>query len=200
MTVTASPADVPAGTLVGHPQPGLGKGGTLLAAIAATAALSFGNQAIAASLATQLAELQIEAVRYFMNSYWVSADQIIANTTVAAAITLWSPRDKRLADLLARIATRQAVVNTLVAAGTPSTVGTGMQPSQYSVAYPPSNSAYPLTSPDVKLYSLQVELVNYLMQKAYVTAATLLATMTGAQTYPWNGYASGYTWFSDDYA
>lgn len=200
MTVTASPADVPAGTATGNPQAGLGKGGTLLAEIAAVSALNFGNQAISNTLHTKLNRLQIEAVEYFMASYWVAADQIIASTTVQTALTLWSPRDSFLAGLLARIASRQAQVNILVAAGTPSLETTGVQPTQYSVAYPPSNSGYPLTSPDVKLYSLQTELVNYLMNKPYVTAATILSAMNGAQTYDWNGYTSNYTWYSNDYA
>lgn len=206
MTVVASTADVPAGTATGNPQPGLGKGGTLLAGIAATQALvtAAKNPASQNALQGQLDLLQVEAVQYFMGSYWVAADQIIANTTVAAAITLWgmgSPvRDQHLAELLARIVSRQAQVNILVAAGTPSLETTGVQPTQYSVAYPPPNSGYPLTSPDVKLYALQTELVNYLMQKAYVLAATILSVMNGAQTYDWNGYTSNYTRYSNDYA
>lgn len=189
MTVVASPADVP-------PQgysTGLGKGAALLAEIAAIQAMvtAAANPRTAPALAARLNMLQMEAVDYFMGSYWVSADSIL--TTMTASMILPKAGDRHVTAALADIAARAAQVVILLAAGTPI-----VNPLQYSRAYPPSNSGYPLTGPDVYLYGLQTQLVDYCMLKAILPAALILSTMTGAQTYPWNGYTSTYTWYQID--
>ena len=198
MTVTASPADVPAGTPPGVPQNTLGKGQQVLSDIAAVQALvtAAANPAVQPALVARLNQLQIEAVDYFMGSYWVAADQILAVMT--ADMILPRAGDAFVTAQLAKIATRATQVAALVAAiftmhGTPP--GGVDEADQYSVGYPAPNSGYPLTEPDVYLYMLQTQLVDYCMNRGILPATTILATMTGVQTYPWNGYQSDYTWY-----
>ena len=74
MTVTANPLDVP-----GVYGQGPGKGTQVLNAVAAQQAVV--NAAVGpfvTAAQAQLNLLQIEAVDYFMQSYWVAADQILA--------------------------------------------------------------------------------------------------------------------------
>lgn len=196
MTVTASPVDVPPGTATGTPQGTLGKGGTLLAAITNlnTAIANTTQPQAVANLNAALVAAQVAAVDYFMQSFWVSADQIIAQMATAPTDLRVISR-KELSDAnsfvnrqLALIAQRQAQVTAAIAAGTPT-----VNPLQYSVAYPPPMAGYPLTLPDAVLYQLQTQLVDYYMAKAILPASLILSTMTGVQTYPWNGYESNYT-------
>lgn len=189
MTVTASPQD----TLgYGEQFNPVGRGQLLLNGIAAQQALVNAptNQNVKASQLAQLNALQMEAVDYFMASYWVSADQILA--------TMPPPTTGRfggyVSSQLTSIATRAAQVAALIAAGTPVSPIGNLAP-QYSRAYPPSNSAYPLQGPDVFLYGLQTQLVDFLMATQVTPAWQILATMTGAQTWPYN-YVSNYTWYS----
>lgn len=210
MTVTASPQDVPAGTQsapgtpAGNAQGTLGKGGLLLSTITqlqAKIALTTQPQALA-NLEFVLNAAQIQAVDYFMASYWVAADQIIAQlcTSPNDIRGPMGPADKTyVTNQLALIAQRQAQVTAAIAAGTPVA-----NPLQYSTAYPPPMSGYPLTLPDAVLYALQTQYVDYLMTHGgpILSAATILADMTGTQTYPWNGYTSDYTsyqWYIDGY-
>lgn len=196
MTVLASPADVPAGTSTNSPQGTIGKGQSLLNAIATVQGIvtAARNPALQPFMVAQLNTLQIEAVDYFMGSYWVSADQILAKMTTD--FVLPKKGDTYVAAQQLAIAARLAAVNALVAAGY-TLVGTppGGVGQQYSVGYPPPNSGYPLTTPDVLWYQLQTQLVDYCMAKGILPAATILATMTGVQTYPWNGYQSDYTFY-----
>ena len=210
MTVIASPADVGPGTQNGTNNGQLGKGQLLLNGIAATQTAY--NNAVANSinklrLGDQLTLLQIEAVDYFMGSYWVSADQIIAQMYPAKCV-IPKAGDKFITAQVAAIAARIAEVNALVAAnytqvGTPpGGLALGGPASQYSVGYPAPNSGYPLTTPDVLWYQLNTQLVDYMMTKAVLPASLILSFMTGMQTYPWNGYTSNYTWYQpywDDY-
>lgn len=192
MTVAASPADVP-------PQgynTGLGRGAQLLADIASIQALvtAAANPAVQAALVDRLNRLQIEAVDWFMMSFWVAADQILAEMATGSNDMRVMPAagDAWVIGQLSAISARQATVDALVAAGTPALPANG---TQYTKAYPPPNSAYPLTEPDVLLYQLQTQLVDYYMAKAYLPASLILSHMTGTQTYPFNGYQSGYTMF-----
>lgn len=198
MTVTASPADVPAGTPTRAPQGAIGKGQSLLNEIAAIQALvtAAKNPATQPDLVTRLNRLQIQAVDYFMGSYWVSADSILA-ATYPAEFILPHSGDPYVTAKLAAIAARVAQINN------PGTVGIQDRPpggtapskanSQYSVSYPAPISGYPLTEPETVWYQLQTQLIDYCMNKGILPAATILSFMTGAQTYPWNGYQSDYT-------
>ena len=180
--------------------PAADTGGTaLLADIVAIQTLignSIANSVNAAAIPQYqnvLNDLEMQAVDHFMATYWVSADSILAalppptNNKFAAFIT----------SALAQIAARKAAVAALVALGTPvSTVGN--EAPQYSTAYPPPISGYPLTGPDTFWYQLQVELVDFCMANGVLTAAQILSTLVGAQTYPFNGYASDYTSYQGD--
>lgn len=200
MTVTASPADVPPGTQTGNPI-GVGKGQSLLNAITAlqTAIANTTQPQAVANLNAALAAAQVAAVDYFMQSFWVSADQIIAQMATAPNDKRVMPKkgDAYVTAQLALIAQRQAQVTAAIAAGTPVA-----NPLQYSATYPPPMSGYPLSLPDAVLYALQTQLVDYYMAKSYLPASLILSTMTGTQTYPWNGYTSDYTsyqWYIDGY-
>lgn len=167
MTVVASSADT-----AGSKGNGLGKGQTLLNAIAAVQALVT-SAPLNLSAAAQLNLLQIEAVDYFMNSFWVSADKILA---AFAPIPVNSRYGAYITAQLAAIATRAAAVATLVAQGLPTST-LGNQAPQYSVAY------LPYQVPDTYWYQLNTQLVDFLMWNGIVTASSILSTMTGAQTY-----------------
>lgn len=196
MTVTASPADVPAGTPGRTPQNTLGKGQLVLSEIAAVQALvtAAANPAVQPALVARLNQLQIEAVDYFMGSYWVSADQILAVMT--ADMILPNGGDAFVTAQQAKIAVRLAQINTPGAVGIQDIPPGGTTESaQYSVSYPAPMSGYPLTEPETVWYQLQTQLVDYCMNKGILPAATILATMTGVQTYPWNGYQSDYTFY-----
>ncbi len=166
----------------------------LLTGIAAVQALVNAptNQAVKAAQIAQLNALQIQAVDHFMGTYWVSADQILATIAIpAGGPKAWATEIARLQGL---IAIRQAQVNALIAAGAPVSP-VGNEAAQYSTSYPPPMKGYPLTLPDADLYHLQQTLVDFLMTTNIVQASTILATMVGAQTYPYNGYVSNYTYY-----
>lgn len=195
MTVTASPNDIGPGSMNGTNGGRLGKGQTLLneiAVVQTTLALSMAASPNSQALAARLNQLQIQAVDYFMGSFWVSADQILATIPIPAGGPVTTT--KEITRLQGLIAIRQAQVNTLIAAGIPVSP-VGNEAPQYSTGYPPPMSGYPLTLPDAVLYALQQQLVDLLMTTGIVQASTILATMTGTQTYPWNGYASNYTYY-----
>jgi hypothetical protein len=194
VTVAASPADLPPGTATNQPQP-TGKGQSLLNAIATLQAAATAAPSNL-SLAAALNAAQIAAVDYFMASYWVSADQILATF---APIPVNSKVGPFITASLAAISARAATVAALVAKGLP-TITLGNQAPQYSVAYAPPNAGYPLTTPDVFWYQLNTQLVDFLMVNGILSAATILSTMTGTQTYPWNGYVSNYTFYQNDIA
>ena len=177
MTVTASPADVP-----GTHGNGLGKGQTLLNAIAALPAVAYPATVSQRAVKTQLSLLQIEAVDYFMGSYWVSADQILAQMT-----SMMQGADKHVFDLQAKITARLAIVATIPPAVPPPALVYGNQAPQYSAYMPP----FPLTPPDGPWYALCTELVDYCMVKGILPAGLILSTMTGAQTYPFQYNTNG---------
>lgn len=150
MAVTASPLDV-----TGVYGNGPGKGTQVLNAVAAQQAIVNAApnpiQLIAAQ--AQLNLLQINAVDYFMSSYWTSADQILATF---APIPITSRYGAYITAQLAAIAARAAAVAALVAKGLPtSTIGN--QAPQYSVAY------LPYQVPDTFWYQLNTQLVDFLM-------------------------------------
>jgi hypothetical protein len=194
MTVSASPADI---ATIQPNQPTVGKGQLLLNAIAAVQTLvnAYANPAAQASLLNELNRRQIEAVNYFMGSYWVAADVILATISIPSGGSLATRNE--ITRLQALITNRQNQVNTLIAAGIPVSP-VGNEASQYSTAYPPPMSGYPLTLPDSQLYSFQMQLVNLLMATSLIPASQILSTMTGTQTYPWNGYISNYTYYQND--
>lgn len=205
MTVTASPNDLPPGSAT-NTAPGslgaVGKGQTLLNGIAATQTAlnaSVPNSVNNRQLAYNLNQLQIQAVDYFMATYWVAADQIIAQMYPAMAI-LPKNTPKFVTSQLAAIAARAAqlvAIGTSTPTGTPpgGTVAQGNNYPQYSRAYPLPSSGYPLTQPDVYWYQLNTQFVDYLMNKAHLPASLILSFMTGVQTYASNAYWSNYTFY-----
>ncbi len=163
-------------------------GAAILANVAAVQTLvnAAANPAVQSLLLQQLNALQTQAVDHFMATYWVSADQILA--------TIVPPTNSRygayVTAQLAAISARAAQVATIVAAGLPAITMGNVAP-QYSVAYPLTRV------PDTYWYMLQVQLVDFCMANAIVTASQILSTMTGAQTYVFH-YVSDYTFYQSD--
>ena len=180
MTVIASTFDVP-----GVYGQGLGKGTQVLNAVAAVQATVNAAPANSVQLAASLAQLnllQIEAVDYFMLSYWTSADQILATV---APIPVNNRYGAYITAQLAMISARAAAVATLVAKGLPtSTIGNQGVP-QYSIAY------LPYQVPDTYFYQLNTQLVDFLMAMGILPASLILSTMTGVQTYVFNYNTNG---------
>ena len=144
MTVVASSLDVP-----GVRGQGVGKGTQVLNAVAAQQAIVNAAPAgiqLAAALA-QLGLLQIEAVDYFMGSYWVSADSILA---AFAPIPVNNRYGTYITTQLSMISARAAAVATLVAQGLPTSTQGNYAP-QYSVAY------LPYQVPDTYFYQLSTQ-------------------------------------------
>jgi hypothetical protein len=188
MTVTASPADVP-----GVYGQGVGKGTQVLNAVAAQQAVV--NAAVGPFVvpaAAQLNLLQIEAVDYFMGSYWVSADSILATFGASLTPQLCGRHYAYVTKQLAAIAARLAQINQTNPAQYSQVITQGNEAPQYSAYMPP----FPLTPPDTFWYALQTTLVDYLMGKGIVTAASILSTMTSVQTYPFTYNTNG-QYFSD---
>ena len=179
MTVTASPLDV-----TGVYGQGPGKGTQVLNAVAAQQAIVNAApnpiQLIAAQ--AQLNLLQINAVDYFMGSYWVSADQILATFVLPTTGRYGS----YITSQLAQIAARLAQINQ-VPAQYSQVITAGNQALQYPAYMPP----YPNTPPDSYWYQLQTQLVDFLMTHGVVLASTILSTMSGAQTYPFSYNTNG---------
>ncbi len=170
MAVTASPLDV-----TGVYGQGPGKGTQVLNAVAAQQIVA--NAAVGAFVPgaqAQLNLLQIEAVDYFMGSYWVSADQILATFVLPTTGRYGS----YITSQLAQIAARLAQINQ-VPAQYSQVITVGNQAPQYPAYMPP----YPNTPPDSYWYQLQTQLVDFLMTHGVVLASTILSTMNGAQTY-----------------
>lgn len=94
--------------------------------------------------------------------------------------------DAYVMDMLARIAARAAQVMQILANGIPVP-----NPLQYSRSYSL------VVTPDTYWYALQMQLIDYCMNKAILPASAILATMTGFQTYPFN-YVSNYTYYQTD--
>jgi hypothetical protein len=185
MTVAASPLDVP-----GVYGQGVGKGTQVLNAVAAQQAVV--NAAVgpfAVPAAAQLNLLQIEAVDYFMGSYWVSADQILATF---APLPVNSRYGAYIIAQLAAIAARTAQINQTNPTQYSQVVTQGNQAPQYSAYMPP----FPLTPPDTFWYQLQTQLVDFLMTTGILPASLILSTMTGVQTYPYTYNTNG-QYFSD---
>ena len=178
MTVIASPLDVPG--IYGQ---GPGKGTQVLNAVAAQqTVVNAAAGPFVTAAAARLNMLQIEAVDYFMGSYWVSADSILA---AFAPIPVNNRYGIFITAQLAMISARAAAVATLVAKGLPtSTIGNQGVP-QYSIAY------LPYQVPDTFWYQLQTQLVDFLMQTSIVPAALILSTMTGVQSYAFNYNTNG---------
>ena len=180
MTVTASPADVP-----GVYGQGPGKGTQVLNAVAAQqAVVNSAPPAFIAAAAAQLNMLQIEAVDYFMGSYWVSADQILATFSPLPSAPKYNAY---ITAQLNAIAARLAQINQTNPAQYSQVITQGNEAPQYSRYSPP----YPLTPPDTYWYQLQTQLVDFLMENGIVLASNILATMTGAQTYAFDYNSNG---------
>ena len=179
MTVVASSEDV-----TGVHGNGPGKGTQVLNAVAGLQAIVNAApnpiQLIAAQ--AQLNLLQINAVDYFMGSYWVSADQILATFVLPTTGRYGS----YITSQLAQIAARLAQINQ-VPAQYSQVITVGNQAPQYPAYMPP----YPNTPPDPYWYQLQTQLVDFLMQTSIVPASLILSTMTGAQTYAFNYNTNG---------
>lgn len=179
MTVSASPADVP-----GIRGQGVGKGQTLLNAIAAQQAIvnAAPNSTQLLAAQAQLNLLQIEAVDYFMGSYWVSADSILA--------TIPPPTNNKYKTYinaqLNAIAARLAQINQVPPQYSQALVY-GNQAPQYPAYMPP----FPNTPPDTYWYALQTQLVDFLMTTGILPASLILSTMTGAQAYAFNYNSNG---------
>lgn len=179
MTVVASSADV-----TGVHGNGPGKGTQVLNAVAAQQAIvNAATPAFIGSAAAQLNLLQIEAVDYFMGSYWVSADSILAAFAPLPVNSKYGPYiTAQLAAIAARLAQIQQVPPQYRQA-----LVYGNQAPQYPAYMPP----YPNTPPDTYWYQLQVQLVDFLMANGIVLASNILSTMTGAQTYAFNYNTNG---------
>jgi hypothetical protein len=191
MTVTASPADVP-----GVYGQGVGNGQSLLNAIAAiqttlnTISATATQQRLA--LGVTRAALQVQAVDYFMGSYWVSADQILATFSTSLTVQACGRYYGYVQSQLTAIAARLAQINQTNPTQYSHVITMGNQEPQYSRYSPP----YPLTPPDTYWYALQTQLVDFLMATGIVPASLILSTMTGVQTYPYTYNTNG-QYFSD---
>ncbi len=179
MTVVASSADV-----TGVYGQGPGKGTQVLNAVAAQQAIvnAAPNPIQLAAAQAQLNLLQINAVDYFMGSYWVSADQILATFVLPTTGRYGS----YITSQLAQIAARLAQINQ-VPAQYSQVITVGNQAPQYPAYMPP----YPNTPPDGYWYALQTQLVDFLMTHGIILASTILSTMSGNQTYPFTYNTNG---------
>ena len=174
MTVTASTFDVPG--IYGQ---GPGKGTQVLNAVAAQQAVV--NAAVGpfvAAAQAQLNLLQIEAVDYFMLSYWTSADQILAVMGSLLTPQACGKHYTYVTKQLAAIAARLTQINQVPAQYSQALVFGNVAP-QYSKYMPP----YPNTPPDTYWYALQTGLVDYVMTHGIILASLILSTMAGAQSY-----------------
>ena len=180
MTVVASSADV-----TGVYGQGPGKGTQVLNAVAAQQAIvnAAPNPIQLAAAQAQLNLLQINAVDYFMGSYWVSADQILA---AFAPIPVNSRYGAYITAQLAAIAARLTQINQVPPQYSQALVY-GNQAPQYPAYMPP----YPNTPPDGYWYALQTQLVDFLMTQGIILASTILSTMSGNQTYPFTYNTTG---------
>ena len=178
MTVTASPSDV-----TGVHGNGPGKGTQVLNAIATLQAL-VNSAPLNLSAATQLNLLQINAVDYFMGSYWVSADSILSTFS---PLPTNSKYGSYITAQLNAIAARLAQINQTNPTQYSQALVYGNEAPQYPAYMPP----YPNTPPDTYLYQLQTQLVDFLMANGIVLASNILSTMTGAQTYAFNYNTNG---------
>ena len=179
MTVTASPLDV-----TGVYGNGPGKGTQVLNAVAAQQAIvnAAPNPIQLIAARAQLNLLQINAVDYFMGSYWVSADQILATFVLPTTGRYGS----YITSQLAQIAARLVQINQVPPQYSQALVY-GNQAPQYPAYMPP----YPNTPPDGYWYQLQTQLVDFLMATSLLPASLILSTMTGAQTYAFNYNTNG---------
>ena len=180
MTVTANPLDVP-----GVYGQGPGKGTQVLNAVAAQQIVA--NAAVGAFVPGAQAHLnllQIEAVDYFMGSYWVSADQILATF---APLPVNNKYGAYITAQLNAITARLAQINQV----NPPQYSQALNYGNYAPQYPAYMPPYPNTPPDGYWYALQTQLVDFLMANGIVTAGSILSTMTGAQTYAFNYNTNG---------
>jgi len=192
MTVAASPADAP-----GIRGNGLGKGQTLLNAIAALQTTVNNSPAHTPQLYSaqaQLNLLQIEAVDYFMGSYWVSADSILVTMGNLLTQQACGKYFLYVTQQRALIAARLTQINQINPPQFSQALVYGNEAPQYSAYMPP----YPNTPPDTVWYQLQTQLVDFCMTIGIIPAFLILSTMTGAQTYPFtyntnNQYFSPYS-------
>lgn len=179
MTVVASSEDV-----TGVHGNGPGKGTQVLNAVAGLQAVVSGaSPAFIVAAKAQLNLLQIEAVDYFMGSYWVSADQILATF---APLPVNNKYGAYITAQLNAITARLAQINQAPPQYSQALVY-GNQAPQYPAYMPP----YPNTPPDGYWYALQTQLVDFLMANGIVTAGSILATMTGNQSYAFNYNTNG---------
>ncbi len=179
MTVVASSADV-----TGVHGNGPGKGTQVLNAIAAAQSLvSASAPPFLQSAQAQLNLLQIEAVDYFMGSYWVSADKILAAFAPLPTNSKYGPY---ITAQLNAITARLAQINQVPPQYSKALVY-GNQAPQYPAYMPP----FPLTPPDPYWYQLQTQLVDFLMTNGVVLASAILSTMSGVQTYAFNYNTNG---------
>ncbi len=179
MTVVASAFDVP-----GVHGNGVGKGTQVLNAVAAQQAIvNSASSAFIITAAAQLNMLQIEAVDYFMGSYWVSADSILSTFSPLPTNSRYG---SYITAQLAMISARLAQINQVPPQYSQVLV-IGNQAPQYSKYMPP----FPLTPPDTYWYALQTQLVDFLMTTGVILASTILSTMTGVQTYAFSYNTNG---------
>ena len=182
MTVTANPLDVP-----GVYGQGPGKGTQVLNAVAAQQAVV--NAAVGPFVTAAQARLnllQIEAVDYFMLSYWTSADQILAVMGSLLTPQACGKHYTYVTKQLAAIAARLTQINQVPAQYSQALVFGNVAP-QYSKYMPP----YPNTPPDTYWYALQTQLIDFLMVTAILPASLVLSTMTGIQSYVFNYNTNG---------
>jgi len=133
------------------------------------------NGPVRESYRQTLGQLQMQAVDHFMATYWVSADSILATMPPSAP----GRAGTFITGALTGIATRAAQVAVILARGLPvSTMGNDVP--QYSTAWPL------VQTPDTYWYALQQYLIDWCMAQGVMSAAQILSTMTGAQTYPFN--------------
>jgi len=144
-------------------------GAALLSSIAQlqTVVTAAKTPAIQPALVAQLNALQCQAVDHFMATFWLQAASILS-TMIPVRV------DTRATSMKAVILSVQNQYNAAVAA---------------ALVTAPSLFTY--------LNMLQTELVDYYMNTAAFTAASVLSTMTGAQSQPYN-YISNYTFYSTE--
>lgn len=127
------------------------------------------NPAIEYQLQQQLNALQVAAVDHYMVTGWVNAAAILAVFTAPS----W---DKEGQKIKTRVASLTTIYNQALAAGMPAGNANGYGSSGWTTIA----AAYAQ-----QLYAKQIELVERIMNlPGGTSAATMLSTLTGAQTAP----------------
>ncbi len=123
------------------------------------------NPAMQPDLALQLNRLQVQAVDHYMVTGWLNAATILATYSAPGWDTVGQAQ-------AARVAALQALVNNV-----------GPMPAGNAAGYGSSGWTTVKSNYQQQLYAAQIGLVEHLMDIAAPTAAAILSSMTGTQSF-----------------